>query len=168
MLHLTPPLPPPLLSFSLTLLGWAGGSAPKGSSKKVYVNMYMFMCVARSFVSTCTFLVFFPGKITTRICLNIARCLYSDISLLYIYVGLLGMYAEKCDSRHVWRVTYLYDYPHLMSHTWHDRFISLTRLIHTCDATWLIYVCDMTHLCVWHDSCMCVWHDSCMCVTRLS
>jgi len=47
--------------------------------------------------------------------------------------------------------------------------------------TWLIYVCDMTHSCVWHDSFMCVtwlihvcymthlcvWHDSLMCVTWL-
>jgi len=48
-------------------------------------------------------------------------------------------------------------------------------------ATWLMYVCDMSHVCVRHDSCMCatwlmyvcdmthvcVRHDSCMCATWL-
>jgi hypothetical protein len=47
--------------------------------------------------------------------------------------------------------------------------------------TWLIHMCDMTHLYVWHDSFVCVawltrmcamtlsyvWHDSFKCVTRL-
>jgi len=46
---------------------------------------------------------------------------------------------------------------------------------------WLIYMCDMTHLYVWHDSCICVtwlihicdmihsyvWHDSFLCRTWL-
>jgi len=52
---------------------------------------------------------------------------------------------------------------------WHDSFMCVTWLIYVCDMThlrvwhdsftcvaWLIYVCGMTHLCVWHDSFMCV------------
>jgi len=37
------------------------------------------------------------------------------------------------------------------SYVWHDSFICVT---------WLIHTCDMTH--------SCVWHDSFICVTRLS
>ena len=72
------------------------------------------------------------------------------------------------------------------SYVWHDSFIRVTWLIHTCDmnhsnvwhdsficVTWLIHICDMTHSYVWHDSFICVtwlihmrdmthsyvWHD---------
>jgi len=51
------------------------------------------------------------------------------------------------------------------SYMWHDLFISVTWLIHTCDMThsyvwhdsfiyitWLIHICDMTHSYMWHDS----------------
>jgi len=39
-------------------------------------------------------------------------------------------------------------------------------------ATWRMYVCDKTHVCVWHDACTCVthlyvWHGACGCVTWL-
>jgi len=61
---------------------------------------------------------------------------------------------------------------------WHDSFIRVTWLIHTCDMT-LVYVRDMTHSYVWYDSFICVtwlfhtgdmtlsygWHDSCIRVT---
>jgi len=59
------------------------------------------------------------------------------------------------------------------AYVWHDAFICVTWLIHMCDmthlcvtwpthvwhdlfmcATWLIHMCDMTHACVWHDSCI--------------
>jgi len=77
---------------------------------------------------------------------------------------------------------------------WHDSFIRVTRLIHTCDmthsfvwhdafirVTWFIHTCDMTHSYVWHDAFIrvtwlihtCdmthsyVWHDSLIRVTRL-
>jgi len=53
---------------------------------------------------------------------------------------------------------------------WRDSFICVT---------WLIYMCDVTHLYVWHDSFICVtwlimmhsyvvWHDSFICVTWLN
>jgi len=61
---------------------------------------------------------------------------------------------------------------------WHDSFICVTWLIHTCDmthsyvwhdssicVTWLIHMCDVTPSQVWHDSFVCVaWcgHD-CLC-----
>ena len=75
---------------------------------------------------------------------------------------------------------------------WHDSFIYVTWLIHTCDmthsymwhdsfiyATWLIHTCDMTHSYMWHDSFIYVtwlihicdmthsyvWHDSFVCAT---
>jgi len=50
-------------------------------------------------------------------------------------------------------------------HVWHDSFICVTWLIHMCDmthlyvwhdpfirVTWLVHMCDMTHSYVWHDS----------------
>jgi len=67
------------------------------------------------------------------------------------------------------------------SYVWHDSFIRVTWLIHTCDmthsyvcetihscechdsfmcVTWLIPICDMTHLYVWHDSSICERNDS--------
>jgi len=81
-----------------------------------------------------------------------------------------------------------------LAYVWHDSFICVTWLIHTCDmtrsyvwhdsfiyVTWLIHMCDMTHSYVWHDSFICVtWlihmcnmthsyvlHDSFICVPRL-
>ena len=48
--------------------------------------------------------------------------------------------------------------------SWHDAFICVT---------WLIHMCDMTHLFIWHDSFLCVtwlihvWHDTFACATRL-
>jgi len=73
------------------------------------------------------------------------------------------------------------------SHVWHDSFMCVTWLIHMCDmthlhdtftcVTWLIHVCDMTHSHVWHvthDDLYVTWliqshgwHDSFMCVTWL-
>jgi len=39
-----------------------------------------------------------------------------------------------------------------------DSFICVTYLIHC--VTWLIYMCDVTHSCVWHDSFICAaWRD---------
>ena len=79
-------------------------------------------------------------------------------------------------------------------YAWHDSFIRVTWLIHTCDmthsyvwhdsfirVTWLIHTCDMTHSYMWHDSfirvtwlihtCdmthLYVWHDSFVHVTWL-
>jgi len=47
------------------------------------------------------------------------------------------------------------------SSMWHNSFIChMVRIA----LMWLMYVCDMTHVCVWHDSCMCV---TCMYVTWL-
>jgi len=72
---------------------------------------------------------------------------------------------------------------------WHDSFICVTWLIHTCDmthsyvwynsfifVTWHIHISDMTHSCAWHDSFIIltrlihnfdlmhsyVWHDTSM------
>jgi len=67
-----------------------------------------------------------------------------------------------------------------LTQLWHNSFIFVTWLSHTCNFThlrvlkiWLIHmsdmipshVCDMTHTCVWHDSFTCVWHDSFICAT---
>jgi len=51
------------------------------------------------------------------------------------------------------------------SYEWHDQFICVTALVHTCDmahsyawhdsficVTWLIHTCDMTHSYAWHAS----------------
>jgi len=53
----------------------------------------------------------------------------------------------------------------LMYVTWH--------MTHVCDKAYmcvasLMYVCGMTHVSVWHDTCTCVtWHDLFICVTWL-
>jgi len=66
------------------------------------------------------------------------------------------------------RVRLIHLYP------WHDSFKLWHALSHMCDMTHfifviqIIYVYDLNHWYVWHDSLICVtWRDSFICVTRL-
>jgi len=65
---------------------------------------------------------------------------------------------------------------------WHDSCMynaclpvrSIFRALFLASCRCVVYMCDMTHSCVWRESfvfvltCLYVWHDSCMCVTWLS
>jgi len=81
------------------------------------------------------------------------------------------------------RIMY-HTYESVMPHIWRSHATHIhesrhtyeSRVHHSCQicVTWLIYMCDVTHLYVWHDllyvwhhSFICVIHDSFICVTWL-
>jgi len=78
----------------------------------------------------------------------------------------------------VWHRTYVHSTPPIHSYVRHDSFQCVIRLIQIYDlkrtfkpmtqafpcVTWLAHVCDMTHSCVWHDSC-CFSNSAVLCAT---
>ena len=127
---------------------------------------YAFTCVIR-LIHTCDFLIHTYALTHSRVC---DRFVLSNPAVR----GAKERFIHSCDDSFI-RVTHLF--------VWHDSFIRVTWLIHTCVTdsfcsylcrliyirdsficlTWLKHVYDMTHSYVWHDSFIRVWLTNSFC-----
>jgi len=140
--------------------------APSAVGLSTYRHIDIYACM-QIYIYICTYMHIYIGAVSSGV---IRRATYSRSVALSMRVA-SGMYMCR-----IYRLC-----------EWQGLFICMTRLICMWDltqwyvchdsfvcVTWsfirvtgLIYMCDRTHTCVWHDPFICVWHDLIICVTWL-